>query len=112
MKRYIIKRAISFIMVNAKLVIADEPTTALDAVHRNETIEAFIKLRESGTAVLMVTHDFAAAVQLGGDMMIMNEGEIIETGKAAEILSAAKHSYTRSLIEAGVLTANIGEEAK
>ncbi len=97
------------LMVNARLVIADEPTTALDVVHRNETIEAFAKLRESGTAVLMVTHDFAAAVQLGGDMLIMNEGEIIETGKAFEILSAPKHSYTKSLIEASVLTANIGE---
>ncbi len=97
------------LMVNARLVIADEPTTALDVVHRNETIEAFRQLRENGTAVLMVTHDFAAAVQLGGDMIIMNEGKIIETGKAAEILSAPKHSYTKSLIETSVLTANIGE---
>lgn len=100
------------LMVNARLVIADEPTTALDVVHRNETIDAFRRLRENGTAVLMVTHDFAAAVQLGGDMIIMNDGEIIETGKAAEILSAPKHSYTRSLIEASVLTSNIGEAAK
>ncbi len=100
------------LMVNAKLVIADEPTTALDVVHRNETIEAFRQLRENGTAVLMVTHDFAAAVQLGGDMIIMNNGEIIETGKASEILSAPKHSYTKSLIEASVLTANIREVSK
>jgi len=100
------------LMVNAKLVIADEPTTALDVVHRNETIEVFRQLRESGTAVLMVTHDFAAAVQLGGDMMIMNDGEIIETGKASEVLSAPKHSYTQKLIEASVLSSNIVEVAK
>lgn len=100
------------LMVNAKLVIADEPTTALDVVHRNETIEAFVKLRESGTAVLMVTHDFAAAVQLGGDMLIMNEGEIIETGRASEILSSPKHCYTRNLIEASILTASIGEASQ
>ncbi len=97
------------LMVNARLVIADEPTTALDVVHRNETLEAFRQLRESGTAVLMVTHDFAAAVQLGGDMIIMNKGEIIETGKAADILSEPKHSYTISLIEASVLTSDIRE---
>lgn len=97
------------LMVNAKLVIADEPTTALDVVHRNETIEAFKLLRENGTAVLMVTHDFAAAVQLGGDMIIMNEGKIIETGRAAEILSAPKHSYTQSLIDASILTSDIRE---
>lgn len=97
------------LMTRARLVIADEPTTALDVVHRNETIEAFAKLRKNGTAVLMVTHDFAAAVQLGGDMIIMNEGEITETGTAADILSSPKHSYTKRLIEASVLTADIME---
>ena len=99
-------------MMNAKLVIADEPTTALDVVHRNETMESFLKLRENGTAVLMVTHDFAAALQLGGDMMIMNEGEIIETGETMELLSAPKHNYTRSLMEASVLNFNVREVTK
>ncbi|MBQ6888481.1 MAG: ABC transporter ATP-binding protein [Lachnospiraceae bacterium] len=98
------------LMVNARLVIADEPTTALDVVHRNETIEAFKHLRDSGTAFLMVTHDFAAAVQLGGDMMIMNDGEIIECGKVNSILTMPKHKYTRQLIEASVLSGEFKEE--
>ena len=96
------------LMVDAKLVVADEPTTALDVVHRNATMEAFVKMRETGTAVLMVTHDFAAALQLGGNMIIMNEGSIVETGTVKEILSNPRHSYTRQLIDATMLTSNIG----
>jgi len=96
------------LMVNARLVIADEPTTALDVIHRNETVDAFSELRRSGTAILMVTHDFAAASRLGGDMVIMNEGEIIESGTVCGILSDPVHSYTRQLIDASALTAHAG----
>lgn len=97
------------LMVNAQLVIADEPTTALDVVHRNETVDAFKQLRDGGAAVLMVTHDFSAAIQLGGDMLIMNDGEIVEVGSAKEILHSPKHSYTHQLIRASILSANFME---
>lgn len=92
------------LMVRARLVIADEPTTALDVVNRNETISAFAQLRERGTGVLMVTHDFAAAVQLGGKIVIMNDGVIVEEGMVSEILRLPQHSYTKNLIEASVLS--------
>lgn len=98
------------LMVNAKLVIADEPTTALDVVHRNEIIKEFVKMREKGTAVIMVTHDFAAAVQLGGNMLIINNGEIIERGTTEEIFRYPKHDYTAKLIQASVLSAKFGED--
>lgn len=97
------------LMVNARLVIADEPTTALDVVHRNETIEVFRRLRDNGVAVLMVTHDFAAAIQLGGDMLIMNGGEIVEMGNAEEILQSPECDYTRQLISASMLSGNYME---
>lgn len=97
------------LMVEAKLVIADEPTTALDVVHRNETIAAFKQLRSNGTTILMVTHDFAAAIQLGGEMLIMNEGRIVETGNAQKILRSPEHRYTRQLIEASMLSSNYAE---
>lgn len=100
------------LMVDAKLVIADEPTTALDVVHRNETIDVFRKLRDNGASVIMVTHDFAAAMQLSGDMLIMRNGEIIEQGEVSEILSAPKQEYTKNLIAASILSENIGETCK
>ncbi|MCR5388296.1 MAG: ABC transporter ATP-binding protein [Lachnospiraceae bacterium] len=99
------------LMVNAKLVIADEPTTALDVVHRNETMEAFSKMLKAGTSVLMVTHDFAAALGLGGDLIIMHEGNIVETGTVTGVLSNPRHAYTRQLIDASVLTSGIREVA-
>lgn len=97
------------LMVRARLVIADEPTTALDVVHRNETIDVFRRMRNDGVAVLMVTHDFAAAIQLGGDMLIMNASEIVEMGDAAEMLQAPKCDYTRCLIGASILSGHYTE---
>lgn len=91
-------------MVNAKLVIADEPTTALDAIHRNETIDAFCSLRNAGAGIFMVTHDFTAATQLGGKLMVMKDGQIIEQGDAATVLNEPHDPYTRSLIAASALS--------
>ena len=51
---------------NAKLVIADEPTTALDAIHRDKAVEQFLHLQEQGCALLIVTHDFDVARHIGG----------------------------------------------
>ena len=65
-------------------------------------------MRDAGTAVLMVTHDFAAALGLGGNMIIMNDGDIVETGTVAGVLTSPRHSYTKQLIEASDLTSSIG----
>lgn len=97
------------LMLDAQIVIADEPTTALDVVHRNETIAAFRKMVEDGTSVIMVTHDFAAAVQLGGDMLIMKDGKIIEKSTTAELFANPKEAYTKALIEASLLSVNFDE---
>lgn len=101
LQRVIIAMAL---MVNAKLIIADEPTTALDVVHRNETISQFVKLREAGVAVLMVTHDFAAASQLGGNLSIMKDGELIEQGLLCDVIKNPVHEYTKALLNASSLT--------
>lgn len=97
------------LMMKAKVVIADEPTTALDVVHRNEIMEALTALKEKGAAILMVTHDFAAAMQLGERMIIMHEGSIVEQGNAKQILYFPRHAYTKQLIEASVLSTNMKE---
>lgn len=91
------------LMTGARLVVADEPTTALDALHRSGVIEALKGLRQSGAAVLMVTHDFPTALQLGGQLLVMREGRILEQGDMAALLAAPRHPYTRALIEASCL---------
>lgn len=91
-------------MGEAKMVIADEPTTALDVVHRNETIKSFLQLRQNGVGILMVTHDFSAAVQLGGDVMIMKDGMMLERGSVDAVLASPREPYTKALIAASALS--------
>ena len=93
------------LMVDSKLIVADEPTTALDVEHRNETVDNMRRLRENGAAILLVTHDFMVASRMGGDMLVMKNGQIVEQGNIHEVLAAPKHPYTRALIDASTLSA-------
>ncbi len=101
LQRVLIAMALS---TDAELVIADEPTTALDVVHRNETVDAFIGLREAGAAVLFVTHDFAAAMRIGGDVLIMKEGAAVEQGQTESVYAHPGTDYTRALVRASELS--------
>ena len=87
-------------MLDAKFVLADEPTTALDVIHRNGIIDLFSQMKANGVGVLMVTHDFATALQLGGNMLVMKEGRIIESGEVQFVFDHTTEPYTKSLIEA------------
>jgi nickel transport system ATP-binding protein len=93
------------LMVDSKLIVADEPTTALDVEHRNETVDNMRCLRENGAAILLVTHDFNVASRMGGDMLVMKGGQIVEQGNIRDVLTTPKHPYTRALIEASSLSA-------
>ena len=92
------------LMVDARLIVADEPTTALDVANRNATVASFVKLRDKGAAVLLVTHDFSVAAQLGGKLLIMKDSEIIERGTVDEVLKSPRQPYTRALLEASRLS--------
>ena len=87
-------------MLDAKFVLADEPTTALDVIHRNGIIDLFSQMKANGVGILMVTHDFATALQLGGNMLVMKEGRIIESGEVQFVFDHTTEPYTKSLIEA------------
>ncbi len=93
------------LMVGSKLIVADEPTTALDVEHRNETVDNMRRLRENGASILLVTHDFNVASRMGGDILVMKDGQIVERGNIHEVLATPKHPYTRALIEASSLSA-------
>lgn len=84
----------------ARLVIADEPTTALDAIHRDRAVEQLLSLRKQGCALLTVTHDFDVARHIGGHILIMKEGQMVEQGDAKDILQNPGSGYTRELMEA------------
>lgn len=98
------------IVVEPKLIIADEPTTALDAEHRESIISTLIDFKNNGTAVMLITHDFVAAKQFGGDTVVMKDGEIIERGTIEEISFRPKSKYCCSLINAAQLTVSMRKE--
>jgi len=88
---------------NVRLILADEPTTALDAVHRDQAVELLCQLQKRGCAVLLVTHDFYVAKQMGGKVLILKEGEAVEQGDIGQVLTIPKADYTRELIDAARL---------
>lgn len=92
------------LMMDSRLIIADEPTTALDVQNRNSTIDSFIRLRKGGAAILLVTHDFMVATRFGGNILIMKDGEIIERGLVTTIINKPQHPYTKELILASRLS--------
>lgn len=84
-----------------KLVIFDEPTTALDVTTQIDVLKAFKSvMRTGGIAGVYVSHDLAVVAQIADRIVVLKGGEVQETGTTVEILSAAKHPYTRELLAA------------
>lgn len=82
------------------LLIADEPTTALDVTTQAQILDLILQLQEShGTAVLLVTHDLGVVAEACQRVAVMRHGRILETGGVREIFHAPQHPYTRALLE-------------
>ena len=82
-----------------KLLIADEPTTALDATIRAQILELLRDLSaKTGTAVLLITHDFGVVNEVADRVAVMYAGQIVEEGTRLELLGAPRHPYTQGLL--------------
>jgi peptide/nickel transport system ATP-binding protein len=89
------------LMHRPRLLIADEPTTALDVTVQAQVLELLRNLqRQHGLAMLFISHDLAVVGQVASRVAVMRSGEIVETGTAHHILTAPDHPYTRSLLAA------------
>jgi peptide/nickel transport system ATP-binding protein len=85
-----------------KLVIADEPTTALDVTVQKQILRLIRGLQEAhGTAVIFVTHDLGVVAQICDTVTLLYAGKVIEEGHTADVLGNPRHIYTKSLIAAG-----------
>ncbi len=83
------------------LLIADEPTTALDVTIQAQILELLKSLqKEMGMAMLLITHDLGIVRRMAERVYVMRNGEIVETGKAEDVFTNPKHPYTRHLLEA------------
>jgi peptide/nickel transport system ATP-binding protein len=83
------------------LIIADEPTTALDVTVQAQVLRVLAGLRdELGCSILMITHDLGVAAQIADRIAVMYAGEVVEEGPALGVLEAPKHPYTRGLLRA------------
>ncbi len=81
------------------MLIADEPTTALDVTVQAQILELFESLQESlRMAILLVTHDVGVAREVGDEIAVMYAGRIVEQGPAADVLDAPAHPYTAALL--------------
>ncbi|MCG8708644.1 ABC transporter ATP-binding protein [Brenneria sp. 4F2] len=82
-----------------KLLIADEPTTALDVTTQAQILELIARIqREKGMAVMFVTHDFGVVAEIADHVAVMEKGLLVEQGPADAILNRPQHPYTRRLI--------------
>ncbi|MBB3428946.1 peptide/nickel transport system ATP-binding protein [Rhizobium sp. BK312] len=91
-----------------RLLIADEPTTALDVSVQKRVLAIFRELAAAGHGILLITHDLAVAAQLADRVAVMQRGRVVETGPARLLLSDPRHDYTRQLLAAVPTTAKRG----
>ena len=89
------------IALQPKLLIADEPTTALDVTTQAEILDLLQKLvKEDGLSLMLITHDLAVVAQMADDVLVMKDGEIVEQGSSLNVFSNMHHPYTRQLFSA------------
>lgn len=83
-----------------ELMIADEPTTALDVTVQAQILSLLADLKRDGTALLLISHDLAVVAQIADRVLVLKDGVVVEEGDTAAVLTAPRHAYTRTLLDA------------
>lgn len=95
LQRILIARAL---VMEPQLVVADEPTSMIDASSRAGILNHLLKLNEYEIAVLFITHDVGQAAYISDTVVVMHEGKVVEQGDASKVLFAPQHTYTQKLL--------------
>ncbi|MCK4503898.1 MAG: ABC transporter ATP-binding protein, partial [Desulfuromonadales bacterium] len=98
------------IALNPKLIICDEPTTALDVTIQAEIMELLMELCETeDMGLILITHDLAVVGQVTQNIAVMYAGSVVETGPTDQVIAAPQHPYTQGLIAALPQSSRHGE---
>jgi ABC-type dipeptide/oligopeptide/nickel transport system ATPase component len=82
-----------------KILVADEPTTALDVTIQKEIMDLLARLRrERGMSIILITHNFGIIANFADKVQVMWKGRIVESGPVAQVMSTQTHPYTKALI--------------
>ncbi|MET0417672.1 MAG: ATP-binding cassette domain-containing protein, partial [Actinoplanes sp.] len=90
----------SAIALDPPLLIADEPTTALDVTVQAQVLDLLAAAKERGTSLILISHDLSVVARMADEVAVMRGGEIVEHGPAAQLLRRPRHEYTRTLLDA------------
>ena len=90
----------SALIAEPELIVADEPTTALDAGHRVRVLEELRRRVDSGAGALLVSHDLASVHDFADRVLVMRDGRIVEAGEPRTVFASPEHAFTRELIAA------------
>lgn len=86
--------------LDPQILIADEPTTALDATVQAQILELLNETRQRGKALILISHDLAVVSRMADEVLVMRHGEVVERGQAEQIFRDPQHEYTRRLLDA------------
>lgn len=84
--------------LDPEVIILDEPTSALDAYNRENILRILKELKNKGKQLILVTHDYELARDLGGNLLVMHQGMMVEYGSVDQVLDNPVHAYTQSLV--------------
>ena len=89
------------LLLNPKLVILDEPTTALDVTIQAALLDQLMKLKdEMGLSIIFITHDLGVVAEIADDVVILEKGKLVEKATTQEIFNSPRHEYTKKLLDA------------
>jgi peptide/nickel transport system ATP-binding protein len=98
------------LILDPKLIVADEPTTSLDVTVAAQILDELTRLcQEWGTSLLLISHDLAMVGEYCDRIAVMYQGKMVETGPAKQVLAHPQHQYTQSLLEAALHVQAVGE---
>jgi len=98
----------SALAASPAVLVADEPTTALDATVQARVLDLLREIADRGTAVVLVSHDIGAVRRIADDVVVLKDGVVVERGTAAQVLATPVQEYTRELVRAGSIAPRTG----